>query len=188
MKKSFLLFLMLFVSIFLVCCGTSKEMDKPGSFPEDPSPSPSFVSDKAMTDGEFSGRDPSTSYESEVLPPKEGEGEEENYVEPRAGQLTSSVVFDNDKYDFWKSLITKGQEEGAFYKYMKKYPFDSSNRIKVTVPGVCGAKVVIDNKFIGKTDSNGVVYLFPTKADSYSLVRRATNQAARFRSRFPRNI
>lgn len=165
MKKRILFYVLMVLSLFLVCCGTAKNSDM-GPTGIDPAPSyyePEVAPDSfygKVSEGIFSETEPSYSDSDVIGDPSSGEEEIEV---PAAGQLTASVVFDNDSYAFWKTLTSKGQEEGLFYNHLQKYPFNTSNRIKVVVKGVSGAKVVIDDKYSGVTDVNGVVYLFPNK-------------------------
>ena len=161
--KKYLLFLLMLLTLVFVGCGK-----KNGGY--EPAAIDGFgrrISGEYYSKAEASMEEPTG-----VILPDEGEvdiPEEENQELPQSGQLTSSVVFDNDHYDFWKSLITKGQEEGLLYRYRDTYKFDTTNRIKINTNGLVGAKVIIDNKYSGQTDSNGIVYLFPKEKDSYQL-------------------
>ena len=94
---------------------------------------------------------------------------------PRAGQMTASVTMDNEKYDFWKSLLIQGQEKaGEFKGYNDNFAFKTANRIVLTFPKgayvkaslVDGDKVV----FTAVADANGVCNLFSNVAkDSYKV-------------------
>ena len=172
--KKILMYILLILSIFMVGCASKNGEASSligrkdyGMYATDGAPdasySPSYSSEYASEDASIS---------DEPYIPMDGEEpiEEVEPELPQSGQLTASVVFDNDKYDFWKSLITKGQDdEGSLYQYINTYKFDTTNRIKVTTKGIVGAKVTIDGKYSGLTDSNGVVYLFPSSKDSYNL-------------------
>ena len=174
MKKLFI-YLLLLVSIFLVSCGASKALDgDPSSSPREPGDHYAYeigpsIADSYLPSPEAGGYKTSEGDAYEGWDDVSTGEEKPNEEYPQAGQLTASAVFDNDNYNFWKTLITRGQEAGLFYGDSLKYPFDSTNRIKITVPKINNAKVSINNKYFGITDSNGVVYLFPEKADSYDL-------------------
>ena len=186
MKKKILFYLLLLLSIFLVCCGKSaKEL-----YPTDPAPdggdiyyepSPS-ISYEGM-DGAIAGKTEGLpAYSDAAVPETEGDVDPDVVIpddpkteepimnnEPQSGQLTASVVFDNDHYAFWKSLISKGQDEtGLFYDYNSVYPFDTSYRFELHT-GVAGLKVIMDGKYSGVTNATGRVYLFPKKAESHTI-------------------
>ena len=62
---------------------------------------------------------------------------------PRSGQLTVKAYNDNDNWDFYKSLITRGQEkDGEFFKYQEKYSL-ANNRIKLSFKGLSNVKVTL---------------------------------------------
>lgn len=94
---------------------------------------------------------------------------------PRAGQMTASVTMDNEKYDFWKSLLVKGQEnDGIFKNYNDNYAFITSNRIVLTFPkgAYVKASLISDDKvvFSAVADANGVCNLFSDEVkDSYKV-------------------
>lgn len=82
------------------------------------------------------------------------------------GQLTASVVFDNNDYNYWKELITSNQEgNGLFKSYSEKYSFNTMYRKHIKIEGAKNAKVlVLEDGFVTYTDANGNAYLF-LKAD-----------------------
>jgi len=80
------------------------------------------------------------------------------------GQLTACAYSDNERWDYFQSLITKGQQEGAFFTYQEKYKL-ASNRIKLNVKDKVVAKFSLldDNdqvEFTTFSDNFGNVYLF----------------------------
>lgn len=93
----------------------------------------------------------------------------------RAGNITASATMDNEKYDFWHSLLVSGQEEdGEFKNYNTKYSFKTANRLVITLPKGIIAKVSLmnDNEavFTGVSDQNGVCYLFSNEEkESYNI-------------------
>ena len=92
-----------------------------------------------------------------------------------AGQLTASATMDNQKYDFWHSLVTSNQEgAGIFQSYDKDFAFKSANRIALSFPKGTSAKVTLINddnvEFVGLTDANGMCYVFAKEErNSYKL-------------------
>lgn len=106
----------------------------------------------------------------------EGEGgEKENDVTLQAGQLTASATFDNQKFDFWKGLITSNQEgDGLFKEYDERFAFKTKNRITLTFPKGTYARVDLveeDNvKFTSYADASGVCYIFSDESkENYKL-------------------
>jgi hypothetical protein len=105
----------------------------------------------------------------------EGEGGEENDVTLQAGQLTASATFDNQKFDFWKGLITSNQEgDGLFKAYDERFAFKTKNRITLTFPKGTYARVDLvekDNvKFTSYADASGVCYIFSDESkENYKL-------------------
>lgn len=90
------------------------------------------------------------------------------------GQLTACAYSDNERWDYFQSLITKGQQEGAFFTYQEKYKL-ASNRIKLNVKDKVVAKFSLldDNdqvEFTTFSDNFGNVYLFNNeKRDTYKV-------------------
>lgn len=81
---------------------------------------------------------------------------------PQAGQLTSSALFDNDHYDYWKKLISStDNEKGIYDNYESRFSFNTKNRIKITLKNASGVEVTIDEQ-TARTDVNGVAYIYPT--------------------------
>ncbi len=84
-------------------------------------------------------------------------------IEP--GQITASVLFDNDDYDYWLSLQEKGQDSaGIFNSYQEKYNI-VNNRITLKINGVKKAQVTLygennEIEWVSYADKNGVCYLF----------------------------
>ena len=94
---------------------------------------------------------------------------------PRSGQLTVKAYNDNENWDYYKSLITKGQEkDGEFKRYQDKYNL-ANNRVKLSFKGVSNIKVTLLNdeseaEFIAYSDATGNVYLFNnTERDTYKV-------------------
>lgn len=83
-------------------------------------------------------------------------------INKTAGMLTGSIVFDNDAYAYWKSLIQSGQEgEGIFKKYFDEYIFDTSKRIHIQIENASNVKVELeDENYSTYTDALGNAYLF----------------------------
>ena len=190
--KSYILLFICLICLLLIGCTYDKESEiaykEIGGFSDIVSLPEGFKSDLRLYDSSMAPKDYSKSdSSSEITDPSE----EKNidipntlnyygipygyfYNKKEAGQLTASVFFDNDKYAYWKSLLTKGQNEnenGLFQEYANKYAFETSNRVKVSIPGVKGAKVEFaDGSFKTQTDANGVGYLFTdTTNDEYKI-------------------
>lgn len=92
-----------------------------------------------------------------------------------AGLLTASATDDNLKFDFWKSLLVRGQDaDGVFKNYNDNYKFKTANRIKLTFPKGSVVKVNLMNgedvEFCGVADASGVCYVFASEEkDTYNL-------------------
>ncbi len=95
---------------------------------------------------------------------------------PQAGQLTSSALFDNDHYDYWKKLISStDNEKGIYDNYESRFSFNTKNRIKITLKNASGVEVTIDEQ-TARTDVNGVAYIYPTvKKEEYDLKIKYVN-------------
>lgn len=95
---------------------------------------------------------------------------------PQAGQLTSSALFDNDHYDYWKKLISStDNEKGIYDNYESRFSFNTKNRIKITLKNASGVEVTIDEQ-TARTDVNGVAYIYPTVAkEEYDLKIKYVN-------------
>ena len=93
----------------------------------------------------------------------------------RAGQLTASATMDNEKYDFWKGLVTSNQEgQGIFQSFNNDFAFKTANRIALSFPKGTIAKVSLlngdDVEFTGVSDANGICYVFAKEErNSYKL-------------------
>ena len=99
-----------------------------------------------------------------------------NEVVLKAGQLTASATFDNEKYNFWKSLLTSNQEgNGIFQDENDNFAFKTANRLALTFPKGTYAKVSLLNgenvEFAGLTDANGVCFVFAKEAKDLYQVR-----------------
>lgn len=108
--------------------------------------------------------------------PRDTDGEDPTQYFVASHQLTASVNWDNDKFDFWKSLQTSNQEgKGEFQSYYEKYAFKTYNRIKITLPKgvIATVKLLNENNelvYQSVTDSNGVAYLFSVEEqESYNI-------------------
>lgn len=89
-----------------------------------------------------------------------------------AGMLTGSVIFDNNTYEYWTSLITKGQDgDGLFKEYFDSESFNTLKRVKLTIKNGKNVKVeLVENGFETFTDANGVCYLFADdEKDEYNV-------------------
>lgn len=95
---------------------------------------------------------------------------------PQAGQLTSSALFDNDHYDYWKKLISStDNEKGIYDNYESRFSFNTKNRIKITLKNASGVEVTIDEQ-TARTDVNGVAYIYPTVTkEEYDLKIKYVN-------------
>lgn len=95
---------------------------------------------------------------------------------PQAGQLTSSALFDNDHYDYWKKLISStDNEKGIYDNYKSRFSFNTKNRIKITLKNASGVEVTIDEQ-TARTDVNGVAYIYPTVTkEEYDLKIKYVN-------------
>ena len=95
---------------------------------------------------------------------------------PQAGQLTSSALFDNDHYDYWKKLISStDNEKGIYDNYESRFSFNTKNRIKITLKNASGVEVTIDEQ-AARTDVNGVAYIYPTVTkEEYDLKIKYVN-------------
>ena len=95
------------------------------------------------------------------------------YVLP-AGQLTCSALDDNNAYDYWKEITSRGQEgQGALYQYrsIAGNNFYSYNRVKLTVNNANDVYITLkdDNKTF-HVDNFHNAYLFPKQAkESYQV-------------------
>lgn len=171
MKKFILVLLLILIPLFAFACLKKSTSDLKNDDALIAEGDPSYY-------GGISGKEgiPSGEYFPSVdgMPDGDvymGEGRGEggdlpNQEYPAAGQLTSSACFDNDNYEFWLTLVNKGQQEaGLFNEYFNKYSFKTANRIKVTVPNTSYVKVTVDG-FSSVTDANGEAYLFPTEVKS----------------------
>lgn len=90
----------------------------------------------------------------------------------KAGILTGSVVFDNEKYEFWNKLISNNQNgKGLFEEYENKYSFNTKNRVRIQVKNAPNVSVeMTDGSFATFTDANGYAYLYPEKIeDKYEV-------------------
>lgn len=179
MKKYFSLLLILLV-LFLIGCNVKE--DKGLSNEEDGKiydVDPSEYSPKTGRDEELapSGDAPSgdTDYKSDGY---YGEAfdisgdydiytfESERSINISSHQLTASVNWDNEKFDYWKELISTNQKgDGEFKKFYENYAFNTYYRIKISVPkGIYATvKLLNDNNDVvyqSVTDVNGVAYLF----------------------------
>lgn len=95
---------------------------------------------------------------------------------PQAGQLTSSALFDNDHYDYWKKLVSSTDNEKGIYDYYEsRFSFNTKNRIKITLKNASGVEVTIDEQ-TARTDVNGVAYIYPTVTkEEYDLKIKYVN-------------
>lgn len=95
---------------------------------------------------------------------------------PQAGQLTSSALFDNDHYDYWKKLVSStDNEKGIYDNYENRFSFNTKNRIKITLKNASGVEVTIDEQ-TARTDVNGVAYIYPTVTkEEYDLKIKYVN-------------
>ncbi|MDD7314429.1 MAG: VWA domain-containing protein [Bacilli bacterium] len=95
---------------------------------------------------------------------------------PQAEQLTSSALFDNDHYDYWKKLISStDNEKGIYDNYESRFSFNTKNRIKITLKNASGVEVTIDEQ-TARTDVNGVAYIYPTVTkEEYDLKIKYVN-------------
>ncbi len=95
---------------------------------------------------------------------------------PQAGQLTSSALFDNDHYDYWKKLVSStDNEKGIYDNYESRFSFNTKNRIKITLKNASGVEVTIDEQ-TARTDVNGVAYIYPTVTkEEYDLKIKYVN-------------
>lgn len=156
--KRVLLILLSFLFIFTLCsCGSKGEISD-FKYDED---ALVIKRDGSSLDGEVGEASGSTG---------ETQGDQtEETIEPH--QLTSSAYFDNDYFDFWKNLLVGSQEDsGSFNVFYKLSQFNPYYRVMVTLEGIEGAKVSIDDEFSGVTNANGVVYLFPNSyKDKYNI-------------------
>ena len=102
-----------------------------------------------------------------------GEPKSSRYVIP-AGQLTCSALNDNDSYDYWKEITSKGQEgSGPLYSYrtIAGENFNSYNRVKLTVNNANDVYITLkkDNS-VFHVDNFHNAYLFPKEAkESYEV-------------------
>ena len=168
MKKYLSLLVFIFVLLLIGCSSNVKKdavnsSDYDGSYSEEAIPG-EYMTDSYMYDkGSFVPRDGySGAVESEE---KDDVPDATNEVTLKAGQLTASATFDNDKYDFWKSLLTSTQEGDAIFKaYNDTFAFKTANRIKLSFAKGTYAKVTLldgdNNEFVGITDASGVCYVF----------------------------
>jgi len=86
----------------------------------------------------------------------------------QSGTLSAKAIFDNDDYDYFQSLIVKGQEEdGAFYRYQQSF---NLNLIRVELNINNGALAYVellddknDTEFATYADRNGKCYLFTSR-------------------------
>ena len=181
MKKFLSILLILFVLCLSACAnaGKSDAIDSGASY------APRRDGGSGLGDGGLTGLDGMVSKSegypgAEGMPYDGGDGEEiddyyENQEQIKAGQLTASATFDNDKYAFWQSLLTSNQEgNGIFEGYNNNYAFKTANRITLTFPKGTYARVTLKNEdkdeFVGVSDANGVCYVFAKeKRESYSL-------------------
>jgi len=95
-------------------------------------------------------------------------------IEP--GQLTSSVLYDHDKYDSFLKLLSSGQteeENGAFYEYQKLHNL-TLNRITLHLNSPNLKVSLLDDDgnalWTSVSDKNGTCYLFTKElSDTYSV-------------------
>ena len=105
---------------------------------------------------------------------EEGHDDSKNQERISPGQLTVCAYDDNAKWEYYQSLITRGQEEGAFFYYQEKYKL-ANNRIKLTIKDKVIAKISLLNdndevEFTTFSDNFGNAYLFNSeKRDTYKV-------------------
>ena len=174
--KKFLSLLVIILVLFLYGCASIAKDGLDSS----PKESGSYSRDEYAPSGERYGYEVSDggympdmpTGESDVLPKDEATN---NETQLRAGQLTASVTMDNEKYEFWKSLLVPDQEGKAlFQNYNKDYAFKTGNRIKLSFKKGTVATVKLLNsdntEFVGTTDANGVCYVFAKEdKNSYNI-------------------
>lgn len=91
----------------------------------------------------------------------------ENSQSMPAGQLTCSALDDNHYYDYWKELITNGQEPGQFYNYRSSIgdSFNTYNRVALKVTNANDIYITLKGeKKTFHVDNFHNAYLFPKDA------------------------
>ena len=122
------------------------------------------------------GTSPALKESGDILEGEEGEKVEdtEEQQEIKAGQLTVCAYDDNEKWQYYQSLITRGQTEGAFYAYQNKYKL-ASNRIKLSIKDKVNVKISLLNdadevEFSTFSDNFGNAYLFNSEVrETYKI-------------------
>ncbi len=148
-----LIIFLLFVTAFLFACKKTldSEIDTKGSYFSTKGESASGVDDYFPSDASISGEDEKTENLENII--------------PKAGQLTACAYNDNDNFDFFKSLLIKGQEGNALFKvYHDKYQL-INNRISLKIKNGNNVKVELlnndgDLEYSAYADATGQVYLF----------------------------
>lgn len=179
-KLLLVLFLMIFVLLFSACAKSNKDMS--GEYYSRES------DDVYSVPGGYSGYKGDSGTSTEVMPSEGGyevvpggttDGDDKTTSSsnnlPRSGQLTVKAYNDNANWDYYKSLITRGQEkDGEFMGYQARYNL-ANNRIKLSFKGLSNVKVtLLDNnqneEFIAYSDALGYAYLFNSEErDNYTV-------------------
>ena len=130
--------------------------------------------------GGISSRIPSGGIAVDVVSGDPKGGENQNY---QAGQITAKARTDNDHYEEWVALFAEATDNdpaGKFSVYKDGiWAFDTSMRVTVRVTQggepVFGAFAEYydddQNKWISRTDVNGVSYLFPPESSGMVKVK-----------------
>lgn len=174
-RKKFIIVLLIALLLVLVGCGSAGDESGPsigsviGDFGKatDGETPPDAGSIDAMIGGEGITYSPGSS---------DGSSDGGEQTTPEAGSLTASVYFDNNHYDFWKTLINAQGDDAIFEANYNSTAFNTLNRIKIVVPGIKNAKVTLMNAdktsalFTTYTDGDGNAFLFsPTLQDTYNI-------------------
>lgn len=138
-------------------------------------------SKKGLVDGSggfhyYSYSDVSTKETGDLEWAEEGPSDDDSKNQEKIlpGQLTVCAYDDNANWDYYQSLITRGQETGAFFDYQEKYKL-SNNRIRLTIKDKVIAKISLLNdndevEFTTFSDNFGNAYLFNSeKRDTYKV-------------------
>ena len=159
--KITLLILLCLLVLSLVGCAKKGLVDGSGGFP--------YYSYSDVASKEVGGDGDLEWSETE---PSDGDRENQKMISP--GQLTVCAYDDNAKWEYYQSLITRGQETGAFFDYQEKYKL-ANNRIKLTIKDKAIAKISLLNdndevEFTTFSDNFGNAYLFNSeKRDTYKV-------------------
>lgn len=186
MKRIFIMILAIVLMLGIAACSVEavNTTAKDDAVSEDARIAPSGYGSKSGIKLDSYAKDLYDAEAGFMIPGEGSKTEEKNEIPtPRAGLLTSCAYADWEYNAFWQGLLTSNQEgQGKFAEYFDTYAFKALRQVKVTIPGIAGAKVALLNDeavlSTACTNNAGIAYLFAPAISTEDLTVKATAKDA----------